>query len=90
MAQISSLLGHGVKQKSFIARDRLLGPVFGCPDKTVYRRYDLRIVGKANEYRQSSSCLGGCYECPEGKDGALFLTGTPEFLVADYEVFELY
>ena len=87
MAQISN--SHGGK-KRYIARHRLLGPFFGNPNTTPSCCYDLGIGAKANESRQSSSRLGGCYECPEGKEGELFLTGTTTFLVADYEVFEFY
>lgn len=73
-----------------IARKRSLGPVFGNPDVPLHNRYDLKIAAKANEFSESYSHLGGCYECPEGKEGELFLVGTREFFVADYEVFEFY
>ena len=78
---------RGGKKQGNIARNRLLGPAFG---KGSAWRYDLLIVAKANESRKSFSHLGAYYECPEGKDGELFLAGTSEFLVADYEVFEFY
>ena len=73
-----------------IARNRSLGPVLGSRNVSLHDRYDLKIVAKANESRESYSHLGECYECPEGKERELFLAGTREFLVADYEVFEFY
>lgn len=73
-----------------IARNRSLGPVFGSRNVSPHDSYDLKIAAKANEFSESYSHLGGCYECPEGKEGELFLVGTREFLVTDYEVFEFY
>ncbi|XP_068687634.1 uncharacterized protein [Montipora foliosa] len=68
-----------------------LGPTFGfyisgMPGMTTY--FDLMIADGANELRSSRSHLGGWYECPKGMQADRFLTGSPEFTVADYEVFE--
>lgn len=78
------------KTRINIFRDSPSGPAFGNPGALSHKDYDLKIAAKANEFRNSCSHLGISYECPEGKHGELFLTGTPEFLVADYEVFEFY
>ena len=74
-----------------ISQNGSLGPLFGGTDPWGNpRRFDLKITANANESRESCSHLGESYECPEGKHKELFLAGTREFLVADYEVFEFY
>ena len=64
-------------QQYNIAWNRSSGPLFGRVDEWPWR-FDLEIVENANKSRNSCSHLGGC------------LTGTPEFLVADFEVFEFF
>ena len=67
------------------------GPSFGGVDgQTGRQSLDLKIEDKANESRSSFSCLGKGFQCPEGRPGDLFLTGSAKFPVADYEVFELH
>ena len=65
-----------------------LGPTFGFYISGITTYFDLMIADSANESRSSRSYLGGWYECPKGMQEDRFLTGSPEFTVADYEVFE--
>ena len=55
------------------------GPTFGD-------NYDLCISCTPN----SNNCdvdLNSTYQCPTGQDGNTFLTGNPNFLVSEMEVF---
>ena len=52
--------------------------------------HSLCIANNANTSRSSYGRLGKTYKRPNKKQGDIFLTGTKEFIVADYEVFELY
>ena len=78
-----------------VACNSSLGPSFGL--RPVYSATrcrsdigDLCIAENANASRSNYSRLGTCYQCPNGKQGDIFLTGTEKFIVADYEVFEFY
>ena len=50
----------------------------------------LYISDNANASPSSYCCLFGNFSCPKGKPGDLFFTGSKNFTVDDYEVFELY
>ena len=78
------------QRESAIACRHSIGPSFGADNFWV--DYDLQIANNANKSRSSYSGLGGCYSCPEGKEdlGDIFLAGTKNFIVTDYEVFEFY
>ena len=65
-----------------------LGPVFGRCIRGTTLCFDLMIADGANESRTSRSHLGGWYDCPKEMQANRFLAGSPEFTVADYEVFE--
>ena len=77
------------QRKCAIVCDHSNGPIFGGNNSS---GYDLKIANNANTSRSSCTRLGGCYSCPEGKEdlGDVFLTGTKNFIVTDYEVFEFY
>ena len=72
----------------FILCDSKYGPTFVSEVKT-YDKIYLYISNNANA-SPSCSCLHGKFSCPEGKPGDLFFTGTKNFTVDDYEVFEFY
>ena len=58
------------------------GPVFGFGS-------DLSISSNANTGDSSHSLLNRTYKCPPGQE-ATFFTGSADFTVTDYEVFELH
>ena len=84
------------KRACAVACNSSLGPSFGVnPEKChgtlpIYHIDDLCIAENTDAFRSSYSRLGKCYQCPKGKQGNIFLTGTEKFIVADYEVFEFY
>ena len=83
------------KRGCAIACNSSLGPSFGVRSVWSVTQYvahidDLCIADNANASRSSYSRLRTCYQCPKGKQGDTFLTGTETFIVADYEVFEFY
>ena len=65
------------------------GPAFGLRQEDNFRRYDLLISGNANVRTSSSESLGSTYQCPEGYKGTFF-TGKRNFMVSNYEVFEVF
>ena len=66
------------------------GPTFRLDFKTDFMQNFLYISDNANASPSSYCSLFGKFSCPEGKPGDLFFTGTKNFTVDDYEVFELY
>ena len=75
----------------FIVCESKYGPTFRQDLKvTLPRKSYLRISDNANESPSSYCCLFGNFSGPEGKPGDLFFTGSKNFIVDDYEVFELY
>jgi len=77
---------EGRRASNIVCRDSL-GPSFGG-DK--FYRCDLSIADNADSSRTSYNQLSTCHQCPEGKQGSTFLTGSKQFLVIDYEVFEFH
>ena len=57
------------------------GPVFGAG-------HDLCVPDSPHSYNCSVN-LGNTYQCPEGQNGNLFLTGSQNFVVNEMEVFVL-
>ena len=73
-----------------IVCDSKYGPTFQALQAALPRKSYLHISDNANVSLSSHSRLHGKFSCPEGKPGELFFTGTKNFTVDDYEVFELY
>lgn len=87
-SQYVNALGPYRNGGGIIPPAKSLGPTFGIHVRGSMISFDLMIADCANESRTSRSNLGGCYEYPKGMQAKRFLTGSPEFTVADYEVFE--
>ena len=75
----------------FIICESKYGPTFRQDLKVAFpMKSYLYISDNANASPSSYCCLFGNFSCPEGKPGDLFFTGSKNFTVDDYEVFELY
>ena len=72
---------YSVGEQYAIYRGDNYGPTFGGG-------HDLYISNDANINTKSYSNLGRSYECPPGQQNT-FLTGSNNFTVTNYEVFEL-
>ena len=75
----------------FIVCESTFGPTFRQDLKVALpMKSYLHISGNANASPSSYCCLFGNFAGPEGKPGDLLFTGSKNFTVDDYEVFELY
>ena len=71
-----------------IVCDSKYGPTFR--QEVISMKSYLYISNNANASPSSYCSLFGNFLCPEGKPGDLFFTGSKNFTVDDYEVFEMY